>query len=102
MFIGLLLDHEHAFGLVQHGSSAAEEGEGGEISVELKAFRDPWGPKVELRRFVDGRIAESVVWDVNTEDDRAHVPSIVVRHTLSLHFGLHSSSVAQEKAAVQG
>ncbi|KAH6905454.1 pre-rRNA processing protein Utp22 [Coprinopsis sp. MPI-PUGE-AT-0042] len=102
VFIGLILDPEHAFGLVQHGPPAAEEGQGGEISEELKAFRELWGPKAELRRFKDGRIGESVVWDVKTADERTHVPSMVVRHILSFHFGVSSSEVELEKAGVQG
>ncbi|KAH6905443.1 Nrap protein-domain-containing protein [Coprinopsis sp. MPI-PUGE-AT-0042] len=62
IFMGLILDPEHAFG---------------------------W------------EVGESVVWDVKTADERAHVSSMVVRHFLSLHFGVHSA-VKQEKAAMQG
>jgi U3 small nucleolar RNA-associated protein 22 len=102
VFIGLILDPEHAFGLVQHGPPAAEEGDPGEVSEELKAFRELWGPKAELRRFKDGRIGESVVWDVKTADERAHVPSMVVRHILAHHFGVESSELEEGASRVQG
>ncbi|KAI0292587.1 Nrap protein [Russula brevipes] len=83
VFIGLILDQEHAFRLVDHGPVATEA-----PSRAMEAFRELWGNKAELRRFQDGRITESVVWHVRDSDDRTHIPAMIVRHILALHFGL--------------
>ncbi|KAF9219296.1 Nrap protein [Gyrodon lividus] len=81
--IGLIYNPENAFRLVDHGPSAGEQETGG-----AKEFRQLWGDKAELRRFKDGRVIESVVWEVNTSDERAHIPVSIVRHLLHLHFGI--------------
>ncbi|KAF8841474.1 Nrap protein [Paxillus ammoniavirescens] len=81
--IGLIYDPENAFRLVDHGPPAGEQ-----ETESAKEFRQLWGDKAELRRFKDGRIIESVVWEVNTSDERAHIPASIVRHLLHLHFGI--------------
>lgn len=81
--IGLIYDPAHAFRLVDHGPSAEDQD-----SNVAKEFRYLWGSRAELRRFKDGRITESVVWEVTTSDERAHIPVSIVRHLLQLHFGL--------------
>ncbi|KAJ2925593.1 hypothetical protein H1R20_g11503, partial [Candolleomyces eurysporus] len=88
IFIGLVLDPSHAFQLVQHGPPADSTD-----TAALDEFRELWGSKSEMRRFKDGRITESVVWDVKTADERSHVPAMVVRHILQWHFGLDESHV---------
>ena len=88
VFIGLILNQEHAFRLVDHGPVAAEA-----PSHATEAFRELWGNKAELRRFQDGRIAESVVWHVRDSDERAHLPAMIVRHILALHFGIRGDVV---------
>ncbi|EAU86967.1 pre-rRNA processing protein Utp22 [Coprinopsis cinerea okayama7 len=93
-FIGLILDPEHAFQLVQHGPAAEDQ-----VTPELTAFRELWGPKSELRRFKDGRITESVVWDVKTADERAHIPAMVVKHILDWHFGISQEKVESWQTA---
>ncbi|KAF8965448.1 Nrap protein [Flammula alnicola] len=72
IFIGIVHNPLHAFRLVDHGPAAGEEDQ-----TVLEKFRDLWGDKAELRRFKDGRIVESVVWDITTADERAHVPSMI-------------------------
>ncbi|KAF8443704.1 Nrap protein [Boletus edulis BED1] len=81
--IGLIYSPEDAFRLVDHGPAAGEQD-----TEAAKEFRQLWGPKSELRRFKDGRITESVVWEVKTSDERAHIPAFIVRHLLHLHFGV--------------
>lgn len=52
------------------------------------AFRSFWGPKSELRRFKDGRILESCVWDegiVRAEDREGIVP-MIVRYIIGYRF----------------
>jgi U3 small nucleolar RNA-associated protein 22 len=81
--IGLILNPEHASRLVDQGPAADDPD-----PSHAEQFRDFWGEKAELRRFKDGRIIESVVWDVKTSDERAHVPSMVVQYLLGRHFGV--------------
>ena len=86
--VGLVHDPEHAFRLVDHGPTAAEE-----YQSATEEFHEFWGQKAELRRFKDGRITESVVWDVKTSDERAHIPFLIVKHILNRHFGLAVEAV---------
>ncbi|KAI0759414.1 Nrap protein [Trametes elegans] len=86
--VGVILDAEHAFRLVDHGPPAEEE-----ESERTRQFRELWGDKAELRRFKDGSIAESVVWEVKNSDERAHIPSMIVRHLLQRHFGMGADAV---------
>ena len=81
--IGIIHDQENAFRIVEHGPSADEANR-----ESATRFRDLWGEKAELRRFKDGRIVESVVWDVVTSDDRSQIPARIVRHLLGRHFGV--------------
>jgi len=88
---GLVLDPQNAFPLVDHGPAADDEDQ-----VALNNFRELWGDKSELRRFCrckDGRIIESVVWEVKTADERAHVPARIVQHILKPHFGLKEDAL---------
>ncbi|KAF8066902.1 Nrap protein [Lyophyllum atratum] len=88
IYVGLIHDPSTAFRLVDHGPAADEE----DVS-KIQRFRDFWGDKAELRRFKDGRIVESVVWDVKTADERAHVPGMIVRHVLQRHFDIDNDAV---------
>ncbi|KAL4063702.1 Nrap protein [Scleroderma citrinum] len=83
IYIGLIYNSENAFRLVDHGPLAEEQDS--EVTQE---FRRLWGDKAELRRFKDGRIIESVIWEVKTSDERAHIPATIVRHLLRRHFGI--------------
>ncbi|OCH85324.1 Nrap protein [Obba rivulosa] len=88
VYVGLVLDTEHAFRLVDHGPTAAEQ----ETEV-AKEFREFWGDKAELRRFKDGSITESVVWEVKSADERGHIPSVIMRHLLQRHCGIAPEAV---------
>ena len=83
IYVGLIYNSENAFRLVDHGPPAEEQD-----SDATREFRQLWGNKAELRRFKDGRIIESVVWEVKTSDERAHIPAAIVRHLLNYHFGI--------------
>jgi U3 small nucleolar RNA-associated protein 22 len=89
IFVGMMLDQEHAFRLVDRGPVAAEK-----PSQMAEAFRELWGNKAELRRFQDGSITESVVWNVQDTDERAHIPVMIVRHILARHFSVPPDAVS--------
>ncbi|KAJ6612257.1 Nrap protein [Mycena sp. CBHHK59/15] len=90
LYIGLIHDPQHAFRLVDHGPAADEAD-----PTIAERFRDFWGDNAELRRFKDGRIIESVVWDIKSAAERAHVPAMIVRHVLQRHFGLGEAAAVQ-------
>ncbi|KAJ7510322.1 Nrap protein [Mycena galericulata] len=90
LYIGLIHDPQNAFRLVDHGPAADEAD-----PAIAERFRDFWGDKAELRRFKDGRIIESVVWDIKSADERSHVPAMIVRHILNRHFGLEDAPAVQ-------
>ncbi|KAL5504875.1 UTP22 [Sanghuangporus vaninii] len=81
--LGLTLNTENAFRVVDHGPTVTEQD-----SKEAIEFRDLWGSKAELRRFKDGRIVESVVWEVKSVDARSRIPADIVCHILTRHFRL--------------
>ena len=85
--IGFILDPTSAFLLVDRGPSVEEAEKDSE-------FREFWGnDRTELRRFKDGRIMESVVWDAKTVDEKAHVPVLIAKHLLRHHFAIEETSV---------
>ena len=88
IYIGLILNTEHAFRLVDHGPAADNPD-----PEAARQFRELWGDKAELRRFKDGSIVESVVWDVKNADERAQVPFFIVCHLLARHCGVEASAV---------
>ena len=88
IFLGIIHNPQQAFHLVDHGPAAGDEDQ-----VALEQFREFWGGKSELRRFKDGRILESVVWEVTTADEKAHVPSNIVRYLLKRHFNIGENDV---------
>jgi len=84
--IGVLLDKEHAFNILDQGPPS-------EDTVGSEAFRLLWGLKSELRRFKDGRITESVVWTANRPEERALIPGWVVQWLLSSHFDVEKDEM---------
>lgn len=94
LHIGLIYDPENFSRLVDHGPVAEDPD-----PINAEKFREFWGDKAELRRFKDGRIVESVVWDVKTSDERSQVPAMVVRHLLERHFGVAPDAVQTFQSA---
>ena len=80
--VGLILDPKQGLRLVDHGPRADED------ERLAQTFRDFWGEKSELRRFKDGSIQESVVWEVNAPTERIHIPLRIVEHVMLRHFGI--------------
>jgi U3 small nucleolar RNA-associated protein 22 len=78
--VGLILDPKQALRLVDHGPHADDDEQLAQI------FRDFWGEKSELRRFKDGTIQESVVWEVKPPTERVHIPLRIVEHVMLRHF----------------
>uniref|UniRef100_V5GFV1 U3 small nucleolar RNA-associated protein 22 n=2 Tax=Kalmanozyma brasiliensis (strain GHG001) TaxID=1365824 RepID=V5GFV1_KALBG len=84
--IGLVLDNEHAFRMVEHGPPSQD-------AEAAEAFRAFWGKMSELRRFKDGRVLESVVWSVTTQASRFAIPRRILSYALYRHHGIHESAI---------
>jgi U3 small nucleolar RNA-associated protein 22 len=79
--IGLIMGRANAARMVEHGPAADD-------IVAVKSFRQFWGSKSETRRFKDGRILESVVWEAEGPAERVRIFEQVARHVLNHHLGI--------------
>lgn len=77
MFVGLLLNAEHVGRIVDHGPPVEDKN-------AAAAFRAFWGDKAELRRFKDGSIEESLIWDAI---DGQSTLDQIIRYVLQRHLG---------------
>ncbi|CDR88588.1 uncharacterized protein SPSC_04415 [Sporisorium scitamineum] len=84
--IGLVLDGEQAWRMVEHGPSSQDV----EKAEQFRAF---WGKMSELRRFKDGRVLESVVWPVTTQASRWAIPRRILSYALFRHHAIHESQI---------
>ncbi|KAJ4851471.1 hypothetical protein Tsubulata_014141 [Turnera subulata] len=78
---------EKAFRVVDIGPDA-------ENKVEAAKFRKFWGEKAELRRFKDGKIAESVVWE-SEQWMKHHILPRIIEHVLLRHLSISKTSMVQ-------
>ncbi|XP_017004505.2 nucleolar protein 6 [Drosophila takahashii] len=87
--LGLILQPEHAYEVLNKGPAANEDPEG---AAEFRRF---WGEKSNLRRFQDGSITEAVVW--GTAQDAPAKKRLIVQqivlHLLEHHLQLESKDV---------
>jgi U3 small nucleolar RNA-associated protein 22 len=84
--VGIIYDPSNATRLLDIGPSADK-------TAECECYRQLWGDRAELRRFKDGSISESVVWDVSRPEDAAFIPGRIVRWLLSRHLGVDDDAV---------
>ena len=73
---GLLLRPEQAFRMIDHGPATEEK--------EATAFRHFWGKKAELRRFQDGSMLETLIWE---SDSGEHAIEQIIRYIIQRHLG---------------
>ncbi|TPX18245.1 uncharacterized protein E0L32_002754 [Thyridium curvatum] len=76
--VGLLYDPANASRQVDHGPSVEEK-------KEAKKFRQFWGDKAELRKFKDGSILETLIWQGTTPADLCEE---IVRYIMGIHLRL--------------
>ncbi|WVW85925.1 hypothetical protein I302_107963 [Kwoniella bestiolae CBS 10118] len=81
--IGIIFDPEHATRVIDIGPSSDSA-----QATAAEAFRALWGSKAELRRFKDGSISESVVWEINRPEEATLIPGKIVKFLLNHHFQL--------------
>ncbi|XP_050965256.1 nucleolar protein 6 [Labeo rohita] len=83
--IGLLLNLEHAFCVLERGPPAD--------NPKAAEFRQLWGFRSELRRFQDGGITEAVLWSGNSNCQRRFIPMMIITHLLKLHADIPESCI---------
>lgn len=93
ILLGIRLDPTTAFKSVDVGPAA-------EKKVLAAEFRSFWGEKAELRRFQDGKIAESVVWNVSPAESHGIVASIV-KYVIHRHVS-QSAKVIEISTVLDG
>ncbi|KAF9544001.1 hypothetical protein EC957_000270 [Mortierella hygrophila] len=84
--IGLLLNAAECARLVDLGPPA-------DNLEAANVFRTLWGNKAELRRFKDGSILESAVWEAQGTDARHLIVGQMVGYLLKYHFAVPHDSV---------
>uniref|UniRef100_A0A1D1YCT8 Nucleolar protein 6 n=1 Tax=Anthurium amnicola TaxID=1678845 RepID=A0A1D1YCT8_9ARAE len=88
MLVGIL------FNSFEKISRVVDAGPNAENKVEATAFKKFWGEKAELRRFKDGTIAESTVWECEPWE-RHLIMKRITQYVLSKHFFLSNDDVVQ-------
>ncbi|WVQ80672.1 hypothetical protein IAT38_002777 [Cryptococcus sp. DSM 104549] len=90
--IGIMFNPDHATRVLDIGPSS-------DRPAEAEAFRTLWGERAELRRFKDGNIAESVVWDLTRPEEATLIPGRIVRWLLQRHFEVTGDDVVSLSAS---
>ncbi|KAJ3214881.1 hypothetical protein HK099_006623 [Clydaea vesicula] len=86
-YVGLKIDQENSLRGVEYGPSA-------EKIKDVKAFKELWESKSELRRFKDGSIIESVVFENDgTFEGRSMTVSKMAIHLITLHCGIAARDI---------
>ncbi|KAG0330358.1 hypothetical protein BG004_002115 [Podila humilis] len=84
--VGLLLNHEESSRLVDMGPPADD-------LEAARTFRALWGSKAELRRFKDGSILESAVWEAQGTDARHLIVGQMIAYLLKYHLSVPQDAV---------
>ncbi|RVE45335.1 hypothetical protein evm_010040 [Chilo suppressalis] len=82
---GFILNPENCLNIVEKGPPAN--------LPEAEEFRSFWGDKSELRRFQDGSITETCVWEADTLADRRGVSRQIVDYLFKLKYDIPSSEL---------
>lgn len=88
LVVGIILDPEYAFEIVDKGPQAND--------VNAAEYRKFWGVKSEIRRFKDGSITESVLWSSVTAPlaEKRMICKKIILFLLKEHFNLDGKRVA--------
>lgn len=87
LVIGIIMNPEFAFGIVDKGPQSNEP--------EAEEFRKFWGSKAEIRRFKDGSITESVLWCPAGAPigEKRLICQKIIMYLLQHHFNVISDKV---------
>lgn len=82
---GMVLNSENSVNVVQKGPPAN--------LPAAEQFRAFWGDKSELRRFQDGSITETCVWDGETMTERRTITKQIIDYLMKLKFDISPSDM---------
>ncbi|XP_063539795.1 nucleolar protein 6 isoform X2 [Cydia strobilella] len=82
---GFVLNQEHALNIIDKGPAAN--------LPEAEEFRGFWGDKSELRRFQDGSITETCVWEGDTLSERRSIPRQIVEYLLKTKYDIPPTDI---------
>ncbi|KAH7300451.1 hypothetical protein KP509_24G063300 [Ceratopteris richardii] len=86
VFVGIMIkDYDSANRMVEIGPSADDVDESGK-------FRTFWGEKAELRRFKDGKINETAVWECDLTQRHLILPKII-EYLIRRHLSVSPSCI---------
>ncbi|CAM6124508.1 unnamed protein product [Calypogeia fissa] len=86
LYVGIILNS------IDIALRMADIGPNADNKDEANKFRAFWGERSELRRFKDGKISETAVWEI--EPWKRHlIISQIVHHILGRHLSLPSSAI---------
>ena len=78
--IGIILEAANVTRIIEAGPPSDQ-------AVASETFRKLWREKSELRRFKDGSITETVVWDIARPEEATLIPSQICLWLVERHFG---------------
>lgn len=86
--IGLVFNIETYFRRVDRGPAPTALGENNneKTNQEFEQFRNFWGEKCQLRRFKDGSIVESVVWEQGKDRKVNSMIEEIIKYIVGLHL----------------
>ena len=84
--LGLVMELTQASRVVEYGPATDQ-------AVAAVAFREFWGPKAETRRFKDGRILESVVWEAEGPSERVNIFVQIIKYILERHLSIPAANM---------
>ncbi|XP_060804531.1 nucleolar protein 6 [Amyelois transitella] len=85
LLFGLVLNPEHCINVVEKGPPAN--------LPEAEEFRLFWGEKSELRRFQDGSITETCVWDGETTQERRGITKQIINYLMKIKYDIPQSEL---------
>ncbi|KAI8079792.1 Nrap protein [Halteromyces radiatus] len=84
--VGLILNPDTSSRLVDQGPDAQDK-------EACKVFSEFWGKKSELRRFKDGSILESVVWETQGYENKSLIVEQIVRYLFDYHLKISGHAI---------
>lgn len=93
--LGVVYEGALALRMVEHGPTPEEK----EMAADFQAF---WGDIAELRRFKDGRILFSIVWETKGQHERWAIPRRILRHVMERHYSIRPDGLHFDGEAFAG
>ncbi|KAJ3246156.1 hypothetical protein HDU78_007803 [Chytriomyces hyalinus] len=91
LYVGLILDPEAAIQVVEQGPTS---GETEQDANAVENFRRLWGTRSSLRRFNDGSLVESVVWESDgTLEDRVLITGRMAAYLIGRHVNVEEEDM---------